>query len=126
MTPAESFSRAAGAFSRAQTLALVGMPRPYRQSSRARVRAFYRSRGQLLVCDAPPDSSIDQATQSIKGMPAHIAIIEPKSKLVDVPAQVLAAGVVIDPMQAALKDCPYTPQHRWWSRQREHTHRPRD
>jgi hypothetical protein len=57
--------------------------------------------GQPLSCRA-----VNEAVEPLQGMPLHIALIEPESELVNVPAKVLRADVVEGAVNAALQDGP--------------------
>lgn len=104
MTPVESFSFASPVFSRAWISALADRPTRDQQSHLA--TQDVGSCDQLLIGDATAYRCRNHAVEAIKRLPSYVAIIEPKSKLVDVAPEMLWAGVVIHPMQATLEECP--------------------
>ena len=106
MTPAEPFLIAVPAFSRAWILALADTPAPCLRSGLA-LREV-QSCDQLFVGDATANRRGDKAIEARERVTAHVAVIEPKSKLVDVAPKVLRAGMVIHAMQTALEHRPNT------------------
>lgn len=62
---------------------------------------------QRPVGDAPPDRGINEAGQPIQRVPLDFPIVQTERELVDVAAQVLLAGMVIDAVQAALHHGPH-------------------
>lgn len=58
--------------------------------------------GQSLAC-----YGVHEAIQTLRGVPADVALIQPEGKLIDVAAHVLAVGVVIDTVHTALHNCPH-------------------
>lgn len=91
---ASSFSRGA---SRPYSQALVCMPAPYPQSNRA-TRAS--SRDHLRIGDPFAGYPVNKRRQTLQRMPRHIALVEAKRKLIDVSAEVLCAGVMVDAIAA--------------------------
>jgi hypothetical protein len=57
--------------------------------------------GQSLPCRA-----VNEAIETLQGVPLHIALIEPESELIDVPAKVLRADMVEGAVNTALQDSP--------------------
>jgi len=62
---------------------------------------------QRLVSDTPSDRRINKTGQPIQRMALHLAVIQAEGELVDIAAQVLDAGMVVDAMQAALHHGPH-------------------
>ena len=104
MTPAEPFLIAAPAFSRAWIWALADRPTPYLRSGLALQEV--QSCDQLFVGDATANRRGDKAVKARERVTADVAVIESKSKLVDVAPKVLGAGMVIYPMQTTFEHGP--------------------
>lgn len=104
MTPAEPFLIAAPFFLRAWILALADRPTPCLRSGQA-LREV-QSCDQLFVGDATANRRGDKAIEARQRVTAHVAVIEPKRKLVDVTPKMLGAGMVIHPMQATFEHRP--------------------
>src|ERR1035441_8570872 len=83
----------------------AGMPALHRQFYSA-LRACPVSLDQPLVRETFSAAGVDETVQPLKGVPLHVAIVQPKRELIDVALQVLRAGVVIDAMKPALQDGP--------------------
>src|SRR5579864_4726941 len=66
----------------------------------------YPSSDQILVGEPLPRNACHEAVQPLKGVPLHVALIEPERELVYIAMQVLVAGVVIDAVQPALQNGP--------------------
>lgn len=92
--------------SRPSSSASVDRPGRHRLSGRARLAPVAFSCGQLLVGDAAANDSIHERIQPVQGVPGHIAGVQPERELVHVAVEVLAAGVVVDAVKAALQDGP--------------------
>jgi len=62
---------------------------------------------QLLVGQPFPGHAIHEAIEPRQRMALDVTVIEPKCEFIDIAAQVLGAGVVIDTVDAAFHDGPY-------------------
>src|SRR3990172_2726351 len=67
-------------------------------------RAASFSFRQRLVGDALANGRTHETIEAFQRVPLHVAVIQPERKLVDVSAQVLAAGVVVNAEYPALHD----------------------
>src|SRR2546425_7234146 len=74
--------------------ALAYTPEPYRRSFRALLGVSGNSLDQSLVGQPLAGSAINEAVQPVDSMPLYIALIEPESELINVPAKVLRADMV--------------------------------
>src|SRR5574337_313432 len=63
--------------------------------------------GEFLVCDAAASGSGNQVVQALEGMALDVPLVQPEGELVDVPAKVLLARLVVDAMNPALQDGPH-------------------
>lgn len=63
---------------------------------------------QCLVGEALASRAGHEAIEPVQSVPLHVAVIQAEGKFVNVAAQVLFAGVVIDADQAALHDREHT------------------
>lgn len=70
------------------------------------VLVVFCSCDQLLVGHGQSDSCFDETVQAGKRVILHVAIIQPKGELVNIAANMLLAGMMIDAMQTALKNRP--------------------
>ena len=105
MTPAESFSPVAPASLQASTSASGDRPRLDPQSRRAAQGAL-SSCDQLRIGESATGRRRNHAVQPFKRPALHVPIVQAEREFIDVAAQMLGAGVVIDAMQAAFQDCP--------------------
>lgn len=89
-------------------LALVCVPKRRRPSFRVSpaVSAGWYSSDQILVSQPFAGRAPDEAIQPLRRVPLHVPFIEAERELVNVTMQVLVAGVVIDAVQATLRDRP--------------------
>lgn len=94
MTPVELSFSVAPASSRAGSSASVCRPEPYPRSGQEwRATSSLRQR---LVREALANGSAHKAIEPIQRVPLAVTIVQPERELVDIPAKVLAAGVVVD------------------------------
>jgi hypothetical protein len=80
---------------------LVCRPEPYPLSRQA-LRAV--SLDQFLIGDALTSHGRREAVQPRQGMILDVALVQPEGKLINVPAKMLWAGVMVDADQAALEN----------------------
>src|SRR5438094_316920 len=96
------------AFSPPSTWVLAGAPKPRQRS----YRGFPAASGSSYSSDQPfvgqplPCRAVNEAVEPLQGMPLHIALIEPESELVNVPAKVLRADMVEGAVDTALQHGP--------------------
>jgi hypothetical protein len=64
------------------------------------------SRGHLRISDSLASYAVHERCQPLKAMPLDVALVQAKGKLVNVPAKMFLAGVMVDAMQPALQDGP--------------------
>ena len=83
-----------------------GTPKLDQRSFRALQAALEHSLDQRLVGQPLASNAINEAVEPLQGMPLHIALIEPKSELVNVSAKMLRANVVEGAVDATLQDGP--------------------
>ena len=107
MTPFEFSCVSARAFSPVRTSALGDTRAPYLQQRRGRV-VVSSSCNKLLVSQTFTESGGHEAIQTLQRVPLHVAFVQPESEFVDIAANVLRAGVMVDTVQAAFQDSPNT------------------
>jgi len=61
---------------------------------------------KLLVRYPLPDDCINERRQPLKAVALYVPLVQPKRELIDVPAKMLGGGMMINPMQATLENCP--------------------
>src|SRR5258708_38401358 len=96
----------ASAFPRPSSWALAYTPTPRQRSYRGFPVAWRYSSDQPFVGQPLPCGAVNEAIEPLQGMPLHIALIEPESELVNVPAKMLRADMVEGAVNAAFQDGP--------------------
>src|SRR5438105_4392332 len=91
---------------RPSTWALAYMPAPDQRSYQELRAAWTHSSDQPFIGQPLPCRAVNKAVEPLQGMPLHIALIEPKSELINIPAKVLRADMVKGAVDAALQDGP--------------------
>src|SRR3990170_2950484 len=106
MTPVELSSSGGPASWPVCSLASVYRTEPCPRCGPAR-RSASCSLRQRLVGDPLTDSRMHKTIEPFHRVPLHVSIVEAKRELVDVAAQVLAAGVMVDAMHTTLEQRPH-------------------
>lgn len=101
MTPSEISFSGVRASLPVRSLAPVCRPAPYQRSGRVRQDFSLR---QCLVREALANGSAHKAIEPIQRVSLAVAVVQSERELVNVPAKVLSAGVVVDTDNAALHD----------------------
>src|SRR3990167_10481616 len=104
MTCSESCCADVRVFSLVCFSALADKPAQRRQSDPALSVASAYSRDQILVGNALASGGGDHRIEARESLALDVAFVQPERKFLDVPAQMLAACVVIDANHAALHD----------------------
>src|SRR5947208_6233257 len=87
--------------------ALAGRPTPCRRWPPVPwVISAVRSLDQILVSQPLAGNAINETVEPLQGMPLNVALIQPKSELVNVPAQMLRADMMEGAVNATLQNGP--------------------
>ena len=88
-------------------LASDDMPKPYQRSLQGLLVVWGSySSDQILVGQPPAGRAINEAVETVEGMPLHVARIETERELVNVPAEMLGADMMESSVDAAFQNGP--------------------